>query len=152
MPAKTKIQPLAFQVEGYAFQEVRRLVALTLQSGISVLLRGHPGVGKSSLAEELAKAMGLEMVDIRLAQRDPAELAGVYFPDRDNNELALFPPPPPVDRHPLALLAPRVAAEAAAPWRPAALVGGDVVYTYARPGPPRALGGIISDSTDCRCT
>jgi len=92
MPAKPKTKALSFEAEGYAFDDVRRLVAVTLQAGISVLLRGHPGVGKSSLAAELADAMNLEMVDIRLAQRDPAELAGVYFPDRENGELALFPP------------------------------------------------------------
>ena len=92
MPAKPKIKALSFEAEGYAFDDIRRLVGVTLQAGISVLLRGHPGVGKSSLAAELADAMNLEMVDIRLAQRDPAELAGVYFPDRENGELALFPP------------------------------------------------------------
>jgi hypothetical protein len=32
------------------------------------------------------------MHDIRLAQRDPAELAGVYFPDHERRQLALYPP------------------------------------------------------------
>lgn len=77
---------------GYSYDELRPLVALTLKTGISVLLRGHPGVGKSSLALELAQEMGLTLVDIRLAQREPAELAGVYFPDREREVLSLFPP------------------------------------------------------------
>lgn len=79
-------------IEGYSYDELRPLVETTLRAGLSVLLRGHPGLGKSSLARELAAAMGLPMVDIRLAQRDPAEIAGVYFPDREQKVLALFPP------------------------------------------------------------
>jgi len=80
------------RIEGYSYAELKELVEHTLRAGVSVLVRGHPGVGKSTLAGELAAAMGLPLVDIRLAQRDPAELAGVYFPDRDRRELALFPP------------------------------------------------------------
>ncbi len=83
---------LSIVEEGYSYDELRPLVALTLKAGISVLLRGHPGVGKSSLAAELAAQMGLELVDIRLAQREPAELGGVYFPDREREALSLFPP------------------------------------------------------------
>ncbi len=78
--------------EGYTYTELRPLVATTLKAKISVLLRGHPGVGKSALARELAAEMGLPLIDIRLAQRDPAELCGVYFPDHQGNQLKLLPP------------------------------------------------------------
>lgn len=78
--------------EGYAYNELRPLVETTLRAKISVLLRGHPGVGKSSLAQELAAAMNLTLIDIRLAQRDPAELCGVFFPDHNRQILELFPP------------------------------------------------------------
>lgn len=44
------------------------------------------------MAAELAAEMKLPIEDIRLAQRDPAELAGVYFPDRRRKILSLFPP------------------------------------------------------------
>jgi len=77
---------------GYAYPDLLPLVEATLEAGISVMLRGHPGVGKSSLAAEVAARMDLPVEDIRLAQRDPAELAGVYFPDRERQVLALFPP------------------------------------------------------------
>ena len=85
--AVTQIVP-----EGYTYNELRSLLSTTLRSKISVLLRGHPGVGKSSLARELAQEMNLPLIDIRLAQRDPAELCGVYFPCHDRQELKLFPP------------------------------------------------------------
>ena len=86
------VLPLARAEQGYTYDELRQLVELTLRAGISVLLRGHPGVGKSTLGAALAAGMGLELTDIRLAQRDPAELAGVYFPDRRRRVLSLFPP------------------------------------------------------------
>jgi MoxR-like ATPase len=68
------------------------MVEPVLRAGLSVLVRGHPGVGKSSLARELAASMDLPMIDIRLAQRDPAEIAGVYYPDADRTCLALLAP------------------------------------------------------------
>lgn len=90
--SKGKSAPLALRNEGYTYPELVGLVEPTLRRGISVLLRGHPGVGKSTLAAEMAGRMGLPLLDIRLAQRDPAELGGIYFPDRRRQVLALFPP------------------------------------------------------------
>ena len=55
-------------------------------------MRGHPGVGKSALASVLAKELGLDLIDIRLAQRDPADLVGVYFPTEDRARLIQVPP------------------------------------------------------------
>ena len=91
MPVKNCLTP-GGDLEGYAYPELLPLVEATLGAGISVMLRGHPGVGKSSLAAEVTRRMALPIVDIRLAQRDPAELAGVYFPDRELKVLSLFPP------------------------------------------------------------
>ncbi|HNV70599.1 MAG TPA: hypothetical protein PKO06_12935, partial [Candidatus Ozemobacteraceae bacterium] len=34
----------------------------------------------------------LPLIDIRLAQRDPAEIGGIYVPDRDHGVLSLLPP------------------------------------------------------------
>jgi hypothetical protein len=38
--------PARALAEGYAWPELRRLVAHCLSADVSVLLRGHPGVGK----------------------------------------------------------------------------------------------------------
>ena len=80
-------------VEGYGYRDLRPLVNTALESGVSVLLTGHPGVGKSALAADLAGALGLPLVDLRLAQREPAELCGVYFPDPAGGALELLAPP-----------------------------------------------------------
>lgn len=77
---------------GYTYDQLFPLLRATLESGISVLLLGPPGVGKSTLAADLARAMKKNLIDIRLAQKDPAELGGVYFPNRETQTLELFPP------------------------------------------------------------
>ncbi len=76
----------------YPFDELVPLVRAALEAGAAVMLHGHPGVGKSTLAGEIAVALGLKVHDIRLAQRDPAELAGVFFPDERRQTLALLAP------------------------------------------------------------
>lgn len=78
--------------EGYAWPELARLVRHCLRADVSVLLRGHPGVGKSALASALSEELGLPLIDIRLAQRDPTDLAGVWFPDKERQALVPYPP------------------------------------------------------------
>jgi hypothetical protein len=78
--------------EGYTWPELHALVLHCLRADVSVLLRGHPGVGKSALAGAVANALSLPLIDIRLAQRDPTDLAGVWFPDRERQALVSYPP------------------------------------------------------------
>jgi hypothetical protein len=78
--------------EGYSYPTLLPLVRRCLEKGVSVLIRGGPGVGKSSLAAELAADMQLPTIDIRLAQKDPAEIGGVYVPNRELRVLELYPP------------------------------------------------------------
>lgn len=90
--ARSTVKAAPVPPEGYTWPELHRLVGTTLRAGISVLVRGHPGVGKSTLAASLAAEMGLPLVDIRLAQRDPADLCGVWFPDPVSRSLRAYPP------------------------------------------------------------
>jgi len=83
--------PVALE-EGYSYPVLLPLIQRCLERNVSVLLRGHPGVGKSTLGGEIAGTMGLPMFDIRLAQKDPAELGGVYVPNREKKILELYPP------------------------------------------------------------
>lgn len=91
--AKRTRPDVAYLPEGYTYRELRPLVRATLDAGLSVMLHGHPGVGKSTLAAEVAGEMGLPLIDLRLAQREPAELGGVHVPDREREQLTLLPPP-----------------------------------------------------------
>ena len=78
--------------KGHSYEELKTILPGALRAGISVLVLGHPGVGKSALANELADHMGLPCLDIRLSQQEPADLAGVYFPDAERECLSLLPP------------------------------------------------------------
>lgn len=49
-----------------------------------ILLVGSPGIGKSTIINELAKKHGIELIDIRLSQLDPVDLRGV--PSVNQNE------------------------------------------------------------------
>lgn len=90
MNVRNEIRPVG--ASGSAYDQLFPVIRATLEAGISVLLLGPPGVGKSSMAVELARSMKKKLIDIRLAQKDPAELGGVYFPDRETRTLELFPP------------------------------------------------------------
>lgn len=78
--------------DGYTYEQLFPLLRSTLEAGISALLLGPPGIGKSTLALHLAETMQKKLIDIRLAQKDPAELGGVYFPNRETQTLELYPP------------------------------------------------------------
>lgn len=86
------------ELDGYSYTILKPMIKKALDKNISVLVRGSPGIGKSSLASELAKEYDLPLIDIRLAQKDPTELGGIYFPivDKSNKEeygqMKLFPP------------------------------------------------------------
>ncbi|NKI35137.1 hypothetical protein HFP89_08155 [Wenzhouxiangella sp. XN79A] len=48
-----------------------------------LMLWGPPGIGKSSLVADACRKKGIELIDIRLAQRDPVDLRGLPVPKED---------------------------------------------------------------------
>ena len=79
-------------IDGHSFSELFDLLKPVVAARASVLVRGHPGVGKSALAAALAIELGLPMRDIRLAQSDPTDLCGVSFPNTERRVLSLLAP------------------------------------------------------------
>jgi AAA domain (dynein-related subfamily) len=57
---------------------------------LSVMLWGAPGVGKSSIVAQTAKAFDLEFVDVRLSQLAPTDLRGLPVPE--NGVSKWYPP------------------------------------------------------------
>ena len=50
---------------------------------VPVMLWGPPGIGKSSIIHQIADELGMDMIDLRLAQLDPTDLRGVPMPNRE---------------------------------------------------------------------
>ncbi|MGC8766415.1 MAG: AAA family ATPase [Brevinematia bacterium] len=74
------------------YKRIKKLVKTSLSANLPVLILGHPGCGKSTMAKELAQEFGLPLIDIRLAHEDPAELTGVRVPDKDTSKLVVYVP------------------------------------------------------------
>lgn len=70
---------------------IKTLTSLTEQK-VPTFLWGAPGVGKSSIVKQIAKAKGVEFIDLRLALMDPTDLKGIPFYDKDSHS-ALWAPP-----------------------------------------------------------
>jgi hypothetical protein len=48
-----------------------------------MMLWGPPGIGKSALFRSVCDELGVALVDVRLAQREPVDLRGIPVPDGD---------------------------------------------------------------------
>jgi hypothetical protein len=48
-----------------------------------LMLWGPPGIGKSALFRSVCDELGVPLVDVRLAQREPVDLRGIPVPDGD---------------------------------------------------------------------
>ena len=54
---------------------------ITHQIKISTMIWGQPGIGKSSIVQQVARAAGIEFIDIRLSQLAPTDLRGLPVPE-----------------------------------------------------------------------
>jgi hypothetical protein len=52
-----------------------------IKAGVVPMVHGSPGIGKSQIVQQIAKDHGLKLIDLRLSQCDPTDLAG--FPQID---------------------------------------------------------------------
>jgi len=62
-----------------------------LRAGLVPMMHSSPGIGKSSIAKDLAKAHNLKVIDLRLSQCDPTDLSGFPSIDRENNIASYVP-------------------------------------------------------------
>lgn len=77
-----------FQVN---LKQAEELCLDVLKAGHVPMLVSDPGLGKSSLAKQLAEKYNLKFIDIRLSQCDPADLNGFPFRDPDTGRAGYVP-------------------------------------------------------------
>ncbi|PSF36008.1 ATPase [Aphanothece hegewaldii CCALA 016] len=70
---------------------------ITHQLYLSTMIWGAPGIGKSSIVSQVAKANNLDFIDLRLSQLAPTDLRGlpVAVPDEDDTQKGIstwYPP------------------------------------------------------------
>lgn len=61
--------------------KAERMIVAAIKAGTVPMIHGSPGIGKSDLVAKIAKEHGLFLIDLRLSQCDPTDLAG--FPQID---------------------------------------------------------------------
>lgn len=55
-----------------------------------IMLRGAPGVGKSSVVKAVADKLGIGFIDIRLSQMEPVDLRGLPVPNKDTKTVEWY--------------------------------------------------------------
>ena len=55
-----------------------------------ILIHGSPGLGKSSIVKEVAKDLGINLIDVRLAQIEPCDIKGLPVPDNENHVMRWY--------------------------------------------------------------
>jgi len=65
-------------------KEVKQIINKAVEDPVNtppIMLWGPPGVGKSSIVQQVTEERGIDFLDIRLAQRDPTDLRGIPVPE-----------------------------------------------------------------------
>jgi MoxR-like ATPase len=69
--------------------QAARMITAAIQAKVVPFLKGSPGTGKSQVIHQIAESHNLELIDIRLSQCDPTDLAG--FPTIQGNKSDYVP-------------------------------------------------------------
>jgi len=71
---------------------IKKIYSLPPQQRRPLFIWGPPGVGKSSIVQQVCKELGLEFLDLRLALLEPVDLRGVPFirKNGENGEKTVF--------------------------------------------------------------
>lgn len=70
--------------------QVAKSIRHLAQHRRAAMIWGPPGCGKSETIEQVAKEDGLELVDFRLAMRDPTDIKGFPMPDAETKTMKFY--------------------------------------------------------------
>jgi len=65
-------------------KELKNVLKICYEKQISIFLWGACGIGKSSIVKDVAKELGISIIDVRISQLEPSDLRGL--PKIDNGE------------------------------------------------------------------
>ena len=71
-------------------KELKSVLKICYEKQISIFLWGACGIGKSSIVKDVAKELGISMIDVRISQLEPSDLRGL--PKVDNGETKWLSP------------------------------------------------------------
>lgn len=71
---------------------IARTVALLVAKQRPCFIWGPPGVGKSDVVAQVAKAGDMQLRDVRLNLLDPVDLKGFPVPNHDTKQMSWYPP------------------------------------------------------------
>lgn len=72
-------------------EQATSALKLALEANIVAFLKSQPAMGKSSIVKQLANQMGLELIDLRLTQLQPYDLAGLVYPNKEKDNFKYLP-------------------------------------------------------------
>ena len=61
--------------------QLKQAVRYLMKADRAMFIWGPPGVGKSDIVESIAKEDKLQLIDFRMALRDPTDIRGFPMPD-----------------------------------------------------------------------
>lgn len=71
--------------------EAREAIIACIKARLVPLLKGSPGIGKSSLIHSIAREYGLKVIDLRLTNCDPTDLGGFPTIDKETGKAFYAP-------------------------------------------------------------
>jgi hypothetical protein len=69
---------------------MKEAISTVLRAGLSPMVTGPPGVGKSDIIRSVADQFNLKVIDMRLSQCDPTDMLG--FPTHNGERMGYAPP------------------------------------------------------------
>ncbi len=88
MPSKERLDAT---VTGVKLSEAAKYMEVCIKAGLSIMLEGAPGAGKSSVVRQVAKKLGMKLIDLRLSLLNPVDLRGIPMATRDGKTAWLSP-------------------------------------------------------------
>lgn len=76
----------------YSYSAAYPIVKRCVEEGIPFYLRGGPGIGKTTLVHQIGNELGIPVLNLKIAQRLPEDLAGMPIPDRESNIMKWLAP------------------------------------------------------------